>query len=417
MTTLPARQPAVIFIFVTLLLSIMGFGLLIPVLPMLVTRFQGGDVSEGAHSYGWLLAIFSVMQLIASPILGSLSDRFGRRRIILISTAGAAIDYVIMACAPNMTWLFVARMISGITAGVLATGNAYIADVTDKDKRAQAFGMIGAAWGLGFVLGPVVGGYLGKISLQLPFWFAAGCAAVNWLWGFFVLPESLKPENRRPFSWARANPVGALLAIRRLPSVMGLIECYFVWWLAQTMLQSTWALYTHERFKWDPGQIGASLMVAGILMAIVQATLVKRLVPKLGEPRAVIFGLVVTIGAFVCYGFASEGWMFYVIMCCGAISGIAGPALQTYVTRHVPPDEQGAVQGVFTGLASLANIPGPLIATWSFSWAVASHRRWQVPGIAFFEAAVLVFVAMLFAMRTFARDRARQGVAGTAAAG
>jgi DHA1 family tetracycline resistance protein-like MFS transporter len=275
--------------------------------------------------------------------------------------------------------------------------------------------MIGAAWGLGFVLGPVVGGYLGKISLQLPFWFAAGCAAVNWMWGFFVLPESLKPENRRSFAWSRANPVGAILAVRRLPSVMGLIECYFVWWLAQTMLQSTWAFYTIERFHWDSAQVGLSLMVAGILMAIVQATLVKRLVPKLGEPRAVVFGLGVTIGSFICYGCATESWMFYVIMVCGAISGIAGPALQTYVTKHVAANEQGAVQGVFTGLASLANIPGPLIATWSFGWAVSPDRRWHVPGIAFFEAAVLVFIALLFAVRTFARDRQAAAAAAAAA--
>ncbi len=399
------------FIFVTMLLAIMGFGLLIPVLPMVVKEFQHGDVSEGAHYYGWLLAIFSVMQLIASPILGSLSDRFGRRTIILISTAGSAIDYVIMANAPNMSWLFVARMISGITAGVLATANAYIADVTPKEKRAQAFGMIGAAWGLGFVIGPALGGVLGKFSLRLPFWFAAGCAALNWLWGFFVLPESLKPENRRAFDWSRANPFGALAAVRRFPAVLGLIDCYFIWWLAQTMLQSTWALYFNTRLHWEPAEIGGSLMVAGVLMAIVQAVFVKRLVPRLGEPRAVIFGLCVTIGAFVCYGFASQTWMVYVIMVGGAISGIAGPALQTYVTKHVPPNEQGAVQGVFTGMTSLANIPGPLIATWSFGWAVAPERTWHVPGIAFFEAAVLVFVALLLAARAFAKDRHAEAAA------
>ncbi|HVS52739.1 MAG TPA: TCR/Tet family MFS transporter [Opitutaceae bacterium] len=399
-----SRPPALGFIFVTLLLAIVGFGLLIPVLPKLVVQFQGGNMSSGAHAYGWLVSIFSLMQFIASPILGSLSDRFGRRRIILISTAGSAIDYVIMANAPNLSWMFVARMISGITAGVLATANAYLVDVTPPEKRAQSFGLLGAAFGLGFVIGPALGGLLGKFDLRLPFWFAAGCAALNWLWGFFVLPESLAPENRRPFDWRRANPIGALAAVRRFPAVLGLTECFFILWLAQTMLQATWALYTDRRYGWDSLQIGLSLMAAGALMGVVQAGLVKKLVPRLGEQRAVILGLAVSAAAQVAYGLASQGWMIYVIIVFAALAGIASPALQAYVTKHVPPNEQGAVQGVFTGLASLANIPGPFIATWSFGWAVAPERKFHLPGIAFFEAAVFVLIALALAIRSFRAD-------------
>jgi len=412
-----ARKPALNFVFVTLLLAVTGFGLLIPVLPKLVVRFQGNDVSAGAHAYGWLVSIFSLMQFITSPILGALSDRFGRRRIILIATAGSAIDYVIMANAPNLSWLFVARMISGMTAGVLATANAYVVDVTPPEKRAQSFGLLGAAFGLGFVIGPALGGFLGNFNLRLPFWFAAGCSALNWLWGFFVLPESLKPENRRAFDWKRANPIGALLALKRFPAVLGLTECYFCWWLAQTMLQATWALYTDKRYGWSPFQIGLSLMAAGALMGFVQAVLVKRIVPKLGEPRAVVLGLCISALAFTGYGLAPFGWLVYVIVFVGSMAGIAGPALQGYITKHVPPNEQGAVQGVFMGLSSLANIPGPFIATWSFGWAVAAGRSVHVPGIAFFEGAAVVSIALLLAMRSFRKDeRAAHAAVSDAAA-
>src|SRR5688572_20713356 len=250
------RQPAVFFIFVNLALAIMGFGLLIPVLPKLIVEFRGGDISVGSHSYGWLVGIYAFMQFVGSPILGSLSDRFGRRPIILIATAGSAIDYVIMAVAPTLAWLFVARTIAGFTAGIYATANAYIVDVTPPEKRAGAFGILGAAFGIGFVCGPALGGFLAEYGLRLPFWVAAGCSALNCLWGFFVLPESLQPENRRDFSWARANPVGGLLALRRFPAVLSLVESYFLLMLAQSMMFSLWALYTGHRFAWTPREIG-----------------------------------------------------------------------------------------------------------------------------------------------------------------
>jgi DHA1 family tetracycline resistance protein-like MFS transporter len=422
-----ARQPAVRFIFVTLVLAVMGFGLLIPVLPKLVVEFRGGNVAAGASSYGWIVSVFALMQFICSPILGSLSDRFGRRRMILLATAGSALDYVIMACAPSLAWFFVARIIAGSTAGILSTANAYIADVTPPEKRAQSFGLLGAAFGIGFIIGPVLGGILGNYSLRLPFWFAAGCSAANWLYGFFVLPESLKPENRRPFSWARANPVGALLALQRFPAVLGLVESFFLLTLSQTMLQATWALYTDYRYHWSPLQIGLSLMAAGAATGFVQATLVKKVVPRLGDTRAVILGLCISFVAQVGYGLASHGWMIYAVICFACFAGIAQPALQSYITKHVPPTEQGAVQGVFSGLQSLAGIPGPFIASHSFGWAVSPHNvhlppaassldgavnwlLWHLhprhPGVAFFEAATLVLVALALAARAFRKDHA-----------
>ena len=412
MTQPPPRKPAVGFIFITVMLAVIGFGLLIPVLPKLVVQLQGGDIATGSYAYGWIISIYALMQFVGSPILGSLSDRFGRRPIILIATAGSAADYVIMALAPNLIWFFVARTIAGFTAGVLSTANAYIADVTAPEKRAQAFGVIGAAFGLGFAIGPVIGGLLGSIDLRLPFWVAAGCAALNWLWGFFVLPESLQPENRRNFSWKRANPIGALQALKRFPAVLGLAECYFLLMLAQAMLYSTWALYTDHRYHWGPKGVGLSLAFVGIASGLVQAVLIKRIVPKLGETRAVLIGFSLSVLAQVGYGLATEGWMIYAIICAGACAGISGPALQSYITKHVPANEQGGVQGVFIGLQSLASIPGPFIATHSFGWAISAGRTVQLPGIAFFEGAVLTALALVMAARSFRRDAAAAARAG-----
>lgn len=424
----PTRPAGVGFIFVTLVLSVVGFGLLIPVLPALIVQFRGGDIASGSHTYGVIISCYALMQFIFSPILGALSDRFGRRRIILVATAGSALDYFIMASAPTLAWFFVARIIAGCTAGVLSTANAYIADITPPEKRAQSFGLLGAAFGIGFIIGPVAGGILGSYDIHLPFYVAGACATLNWVWGYFALPESLKPENRREFSWKRANPIGALYALKRLPAVLGLAECYFILMLAQTMLQSTWALYTGHRYHWGPLGIGLSLMATGVLTGLVQATIVKHVVPKLGEPKAVLIGFSTSMVSLVFYGLASQGWMIYAIMWVGAIAGIAGPALQSYITKHVPPNEQGSVQGVYAGLASLAGIPGPFLGTWTFGWAVAEdptiHLPWVFsaldapanwllehliphhPGTPFFIAASLTLLALYLAMRTFRQDAA-----------
>ncbi len=404
METTAPRPPAVKFIFVTLTLAIMGFGLLIPVLPKLIVQFRGGDLTSGSHTYGVIFTIYALMQFIGSPILGSLSDRFGRRRIILIATAGSAIDYVIMALAPSLIWLFVARTIAGFTAGVFATANAYIVDVTPPEKRAGAFGLLGGAFGIGFVLGPLLGGFLAEYDLRLPFWVAAGCAATNWLWGFFVLPESLKPENRRDFSWARANPFGALAALKNFPAVLGLVESYFLLMMAQAVTFSTWALYTDYRYHWTPRMVGFSLMFAGLMAGVFQAVFVRRIVPKLGETRSVLTGLSISCLGYLAYGLAAEGWMIFVIIVFVCMAGIAGPALQSYISRHVPANQQGAVQGVLGGLQSLGMIPGGLLATWSFGWAISPDRPFHLPGLAFFEASFFVFISLVLVQRSFRKD-------------
>ena len=396
------RAPAVGFIFVNLVLAIMGFGLLIPILPKLIVEFQGGDLTRGSHAYGWVMGVYAFMQFVGSPILGALSDRFGRRRIILLATAGSALDYVVMACSPTLAWLFVARTVAGFTAGLLATANAYIVDVTPPEKRAGAFGLLGAAFGIGFVIGPVVGGILGEISLRLPFWVAAGCAAANCLWGIFVLPESLKPENRRPFAWSRANPIGALLALKRFPAVLGLVESFFMFMLAQNMMFSLWALYTSHRYQWSPKWVGISLMFVGVLSGLVQAVLVKRIVPALGEARATLIGLSISATVYILYGLTSHGWIVYLIMTLSCFGGITGPALQSYITKHIPPNEQGAVQGVFSGLQSLSGIPGPVIATWIFGWSVSAGKPEWLAGAPFLVISACVLVAIVLARRSFA---------------
>lgn len=410
------------FIFVTMVLAVLGFGLFIPVLPGVVKGFQHGDESAGSYMYGLLVGVYALLQFIGSPILGALSDRFGRRRVFLIALAGSTIDYVIMALAVSvlvaktatpsalsagMAWLFVARVISGFTAGVMSTANAYVADVMPPEKRAHGFGILGAAFGIGFIIGPWAGGWLGGINLQLPFWFAAGCSGLNWLYGYFVLPESLKTEHRRAFEWKRANPVGALRLLARFPAVRGLADAYFVLMLSQTVLYTTWVLCMQHRYHWTTREVGTSLGVAGVMSALVQATLVKKIVPKLGDSRAVITGLCITIFALLCYGLAPAGWMIYLIIPIGAFGGMAGPAVQSYITKHVPANEQGAVQGVFGGLASMAGVPGPFIGTWSFGWAIENGQPPWLAGIAFFEGALIVTLALMLALRTFRADASR----------
>ncbi|QYM78435.1 TCR/Tet family MFS transporter [Horticoccus luteus] len=396
-----ARTPAVGFIFVTLVMLVLGFGIVVPVLPGLVTEFEHGNVAQASHDYGWLVAIFAVMQFVASPILGALSDRFGRRKIILVALAGTGLDYLIMGFAPNLGWLFAARLVSGVTAGALAACNAYIADVTPPEKRAQAFGLVGAAFGVGFVLGPAIGGLAGQINLRLPFFAAAGCVGLNWLYGLAVLPESLPPEKRRAFSWRRANPVGSLLLLRKFKGVLDLAGMQFVFMFGSVMLQSIWVLYTAYRYHWQTGQVGVSLALVGVMSMIVQGRLVKPILGWLGERRGLLVGLVLSGLVMIGYGMATQGWMIYALIVAGGFGGIAGPAAQALITREVPGDEQGAVQGSLAGLNSLAAIFAPMIATWSFGYFIAADTWVHLPGIAFFEAAALLFVAAAMAWKSF----------------
>jgi len=400
---MPRPQPAVIFIFITLFLDIFGIGLVVPVLPGLVEELQGGSVEAASHAVGWLGALYALMQFIFSPILGSLSDRFGRRPVILVSLLGAALDYLLLAWAPSMAWLFVGRIISGITAANFSAASAYIADVTSPEKRAAGFGMIGAAFGLGFIAGPAVGGLLGEFGLRLPFLVAAGVTALNWIYGVFVLPESLTPENRRAFDWLSVNPFKSLVALARWPVVSGLAGAQFLMNLSHNIYPSLWVLYTGFRYGWSTRTVGLSLCVVGLTSAIVQGALAGNIIRRMGERRAVLFGLGLMSVAMVCYGLATEGWIIFVTIILGSIGGVAGPAEQSLISQAVPADEQGAVQGALNSLASVAGVIGPLVWTWIFAASLGTNGTLNFPGLAFIIAGVLTLIALAIAVRVLNR--------------
>lgn len=396
------RQASLGFIFVTLFLDVMGLGLIIPVLPKLVESFAGGE-AEASRIFGLMVAVYAAMQFLFAPILGSLSDKYGRRSVILISLTGAGIDYLLLAFAPNLTWLFIGRIIAGITAANITAVTAYIADISPPEKRAQNFGLVGMAFGLGFIAGPMLGGLLGNIGLRIPFLVVAGITLLNALYGFFVLPESLKPENRREFSWARANPVGSLAGLGRYPIVLGLAGVTVLSGLAQNALQSIWVLYTGHRFNWDAGDVGISLAVVGLSAAIVQGGLTGRIVPKMGERRAIIYGLGLSAIANMLYGLANQGWMMYVIPFLGALAFIAGPSTQSLISKSVKPNEQGSTQGAITSLLSLTGVVGPIIATNVFSYFIGENAPLELPGASFFLGALFSLCAMFLAQWLFAR--------------
>lgn len=396
------HKPALRFIFVTLFLDILGVGLIIPILPKLIEQFSGGNVSSAAHTYGWLACLYSLMQFLCAPVLGGLSDRFGRRAVILSSLFGSWLDYLLLAFAPSLPWFFLGRIIAGITGANMTAANAYIADVSPPEKRAANFGIVAAAFGLGFIAGPALGGWIGdQFGLRAPFLVTAGLTLLNWCYGMFVLPESLPPENRRAFDWKRANPVGSLLALKRHPEVLGLTETYFLMNLAHQVFPSTWVLYTGFRYNWSPKQVGLSLAAVGVMAAIVQGGLVRKIVPWLGERRSIIIGLMNAVVFFAAYGLATQGWMVYVLIGIGSFGGIAMPALQGLVSRGVPLNEQGAVQGALSSLASLAGILGPLLATGLFGYFISARAPAQVPGAAFFCGSMLMLIALVLALRAF----------------
>jgi len=396
-----SRKPALGFIFITVALDILGIGLIIPILPRLVKSFEGGDAAAASHVVGLLMSLYSLMQFLFAPILGSLSDRFGRRPIILTSLLGSGLDYFLLAFAPNLGWFFVGRIISGITGANITAATAYIADVSPPEKRAANFGLIGGAFGLGFIIGPVLGGWLGDYGLRVPFMVAGGLTLLNWFYGLFVLPESLARENRRGFSWGRSNPVGSLLDLRRHPMALGLAGTYFLINVAHQSLPGTWVLYTDHRYHWTATQTGFSLTIVGIMAAIVQGGLTRIVVQRIGERKAAILGLVTGTIAFAVYGLATKGWMVYAMIIAGSIGGVMGPAIQGLISRSVGANEQGGMQGSLTSLSSIAGIIGPPIATGLFGYFISSKAPIYLPGAAFFFSSALVFVAMLLALRSF----------------
>lgn len=396
-------QPRMGFIFVTLFLDVVGLGIVIPVLPKLIESLTNNQIATASTTYGLFVAVYALMQFLFAPVLGSLSDQFGRRPVILLSLLGSGIDYLVLGFAPTIAWLFVGRVISGVTAANFTAVTAYIADVSPPEKRAQNFGLLGAAFGLGFIVGPVIGGLLGQYGLRIPFFVVAGITLINFLYGLVVLPESLAPENRRPFDWQRGNPIGSLLALRRYPAVVGLALVIFLSGLGQTMLQSIWVLYTGFRFNWNTGDVGISLGVVGLSAILVQGFLIGRIVSRLGEVRSLMLGLAVSVVSYILYGLAPDAWMFYVIPFIAALSFIATPSAQAIVSRTVQANEQGAVQGALTSLISLSGIIGPLLSTYVFSYFIGPSAPILLPGAPFFLGAFFFILGMIVAARIFAK--------------
>lgn len=396
----PRRQAALAFIFVTVLIDMLAFGMIIPVLPMLVQDFAGGSAARAAEIYGVFGTAWALMQLIFSPVQGALSDHFGRRPVILISCAGLGLDFVLMALAPNLWWLLAGRVISGIAAASFSTAGAYIADITPPEKRAASFGLIGAAFGIGFVLGPALGGLLGAISPRLPFWASAFMALANVGWGLFVLPESLSKDKRVAFAWKHANPLGALKLLRSHPMLAGLAASYFLMNLAHGVLPSTTVLYMHYRYAFDTRAVGVLLAGVGISSLLVQGLLVKPAVRWLKERRAMAVGLTFGAAGFAIYGLAPTGRIFWIGVPVMALWGLATPSMQTLMTRLVDSTEQGRLQGALASLTGLASLIGPTAFTQTFAIFISTRADWDLPGAPFLLAALLVIAAMLLAWRT-----------------
>lgn len=390
-------KPAVGFIFITLLIDVTGFGIIIPVFPELISQLLNCPVNEASKYGGWLAFAYALMQFFFAPVLGSLSDKYGRRPVLLFSLFGFGIDYLFMSFAPTYAWLFVGRIISGITGASFTTASAYIADVSTAESRAKNFGMIGAAFGLGFIIGPMLGGWLGQIGTRIPFYAAAGLALLNWLYGYFILPESLPVDQRRPFEWKRANPVGSLLHLKKYPAISGLVFSFFCIYLAVHAVQSNWSYFTMYRFHWSKAMVGNSLALVGLLVAFVQAGLIRIINPKLGNERSAYLGLLFySLGMFL-FAFATQSWMMFAFLVPYCLGGISGPALQAIMAGHIPPTQQGELQGTLTSLMSATTIVGPLLMTSLFSYFTHSGAPLYFPGAPFFLGGVLMGSSALIA--------------------
>ncbi|SEB19324.1 TCR/Tet family MFS transporter [Pedobacter hartonius] len=394
------KKSAIGFIFITLLIDFTGYGIIIPVLPRLIEELTGGGISVAAVYGGWLTISYSTMQFIGAPVLGGLSDRFGRRPVLLASLLGLGLDYVFLAFAPTIVWLFVGRIVAGITGASFTTAMAYIADVSEPEKRAQNFGMIGAAFGIGFIVGPVIGGLFSQFGLRVPFLISAGLALVNWLYGYFILPESLAKENRRAFDWKRANPIGSLLHIKKYPALVGLLVALFLLYVAGNSVQSSWTYYTMEKFHWNEAMVGYSLGFIGIAVGTVQGGLIRVIIPKIGKVKAVFYGLVLYIISFVLFAFATQSWMMFAFALPYCFAGIFNPAIQGLLSNDIPANEQGELQGVTAGLMSLSSIIGPLIMTNLFAYFTSKESSVYFPGAPFILAAVLTVIGLVICSRS-----------------
>jgi DHA1 family tetracycline resistance protein-like MFS transporter len=393
------KNAAISFIFITVLIDVIGMGIIIPVIPALIQKLTGEGLSRASLYGGWLLFAYAVTQFIFSPVLGGLSDRFGRRPVLLLSLCGLGIDYIFMAFAPSIFWLFVGRVIAGVGGASFTTATAYIADITAPEKRAQNFGLIGVAFGVGFIIGPAIGSFSSKWGTEVPFLVSAVITLLNFLYGLLILPESLKPENRRAFDWKRANPKGSLMQLRKYPLISGLVVSLTLIYIASHAVQSNWTYYTMLKFGWTTEKVGYSLAFVGVLAAIVQGGLIRVIIPKIGQKRSVYLGLMLYTVGMLLFGFASSGWMMFAILVPYCLGGIAGPALQGIMSNQVPANEQGELQGGLTSLMSLTYVVGPLIMNSIFAYFTLPSAPVYFPGAPFMLATLLGIVSTLYAVK------------------
>ena len=398
------KDLSLLFIFITIFIDITGLGIIIPVIPALITDLIDGSISEAAKYSGWLMFSYATLQFLFAPILGGLSDQYGRRSIILLSLLGFGINYMVMAIAPTITWLFIGRIFQGIMGASLTTASAYIADISAPEEKAQNFGLIGAAFGLGFILGPVIGGFLGQYGTKIPFIAAAIFTLINVIYGYLILPESLPLKNRRKFDIKRANPVGTLLSLKKYPIISGLLICIVLFNISQHATQSTWTFFTIEQFNWNEKWVGYSLGFVGLMAAIVQGGLIRIIIPKIGNIKSVYFGMIFYIIGLTLFAFANKSWMIFAIVIPFSLGGITGPALQGIMTNNISDDEQGEFQGGITSLVSLTAIIGPLLMTNLFSYYTSDQSSIYFPGAPFLLAAILSFIGLLIAIKQLSKS-------------
>jgi DHA1 family tetracycline resistance protein-like MFS transporter len=399
------RKAAIGFIFVTLLIDVMGWGLIIPVLPKLIAELKGISINEASAYGSFLIAVYAGFQFLFAPVIGNLSDRFGRRPVILFSLLGFGIDYLFQALAPTYGLLFIGRIIAGITGASFTTATAYIADISTKENRAKNFGLIGAAFGAGFIIGPALGGALSGFGIRAPFYAAAGLCLLNCLFGLFVLPESLAKENRRKFEWKRANPVGSFLFFKKYPTIGGLALSFFLIYLAAQAVQGNWSFFTMYRFNWNEKMVGISLAVVGVLVGIVQGGLTGVASKKLGNEKSVYTGLLLYTLGLVLFAFANQGWLMFAFLIPYCLGGICGPALQSILAGHIPPNQQGELQGALTSLMSLTTIIGPLIMNNLFYYFTKDSAPVHFPGVSFLLGAIFMLISTFIAWKVLSREK------------
>jgi DHA1 family tetracycline resistance protein-like MFS transporter len=397
---------ALAFIFITVLIDAIGFGVVIPVFPQLIVKLTGRDLAHAAEVSGWIAFLYASVQFLMGPVIGGLSDRFGRRPVLLASLAAFSLDYVVMAFAPTLWWLVAARVVAGITGATFPTAYAYIADVTPPEKRGANFGVIGMAFGFGFIIGPALGGFVAQFGTEVPFLVSAGLAMANFLYGLFVLPESLPPEKRRAFEWRRANPVGALLRLKSAhPVVLMLAVTVFVWTLSYQSLYSIWSYHGQLRYGWTAEQVGWSLAAVGVTGAIVQGFLGRKLIPRFGQRRIIVFGLISAVAGYTTYAMADAGWMVYLGIAVSACQGLVFPCLQGLMSAEVAPNEQGELQGAVASIQSLSAIVGPPLMTTVFARFSVADAPVYAPGAPFVVSLVFVGVTAVMFFRAHAGRR------------